>query len=256
MMNPVRPGNHRGHGLETFATTHWTQVLSARGESTEARSALAELCEAYYLPVVAFLRGDGRSPDEARELAHEFFARILDRQGFTGADPERGRFRSYLLGAVKHFVQTVRERDGRQKRGGSIEHVSLSDAGGAEGSAETTPEWDVADGRNLSPDHAFDRQWGLTVLNRALHELEQEWVNTGRAAEFEVLKPWLTGENAPYSQAEAGVQLGMSEGAIKVAVHRLRKRFREGVKREIGSTLHASAELADELRHLIAVVGG
>jgi len=246
---PPSRGPANPAGPEGFATTHWTRVLAARGDSSDAQAALGDLCAAYYPPVVAFLRGCGRSDDDARELAHEFFSRILDRQGLDGADPRRGRFRSYLLGALKHFLSAVGERERRQKRGGGREHVSLS------GGTDTSPGFEVADAAELSPDRAFDRQWALTVLERALAGLERELAAAGRGRDFEVLKPWLTGENAPYSQAEAARQLGHTEGAVKVAVHRLRKRFRAAVKTEIASTLNAAADLQDELNHLVAVLG-
>jgi DNA-directed RNA polymerase specialized sigma24 family protein len=234
----------------TFATTHWTRVLAARGDSSEAQAALSELCAAYYQPVVAFLSGNGRTDDAARELAHQFFSRILERNGLDGADPERGRFRSYLLGALKHFLHATREREERQKRGGAHEHVALRPT------TDTSPGVDPAAPISLAPDEAFDRQWAMTVLERALTAVERGVGAAGDGHEFEVLKPWLTGDCHGHSQtqADAARRLNMSEGAVKVAIHRLRKRFREAVRQEIASTLNRSADLPNELEHLLAVL--
>src|SRR5262245_8871136 len=194
----------------TFATTHWTRVLAARGDSSEAQAALSELCAAYYQPVVAFLSGNGRTDDAARELAHQFFSRILERNGLDGADPERGRFRSYLLGALKHFLHVTREREERQKRGGAQEHLPLRPA------TDTSPGVEPAAPISLVPDVAFDRQWALTVLERALTTVEGRLSEAGNAHEFEVLKPWLTGDcqGQSQTQADAARELNMSEGAV------------------------------------------
>src|SRR5262245_17874925 len=210
------------------APTQWTRVLAARGDSTEARAALSDLCAAYYQPVVAFLRGSGRTNDAARDLAHQFFAGILERNSLDGADPQRGRFRSYLLGAVKHFLHLAREREERQKRGGAKEHLALAPA------TDTSPGLDPPAPSGLTPDVLFDRQWAMTVLERALTVVERELTEAGHHREMEVLKPWLTGDCQGYAQtqADAARELSMSEGAVKVAIHRLRRRFREAVRRE------------------------
>jgi len=234
----------------TFATTHWTRVLAAQGDSMDARAALSDLCAAYYQPVIAFLCASGRTQDVARDLAHQFFTRILERNGLDGADPQRGRFRSYLLGAVKHFLHVTREHEERQKRGGTQEHLSLAPG------SDTSPGVDPPDPTGSTPDVLFDRQWATTVLERALTALENELTEAGRGREFDVLKPWLTGDGQGYGQSQADVarELKMSEGAVKVAVHRLRKRFREAVRREIASTLNSSADVPNEMQHLLAAL--
>ena len=237
-----------GSDASSFATTHWTRVLAARGDSPEAKTALSDLCAGYYQPVVAFLQGSGRTEDAAREMAHQFFARILERNGLDGADPQRGRFRSYLLGAVKNFLHADWEREERQKRGGGHEHIALAPA------TDTSPGLDPADSASTTPDMAFDRQWALTVLVRALKAVERGLADAGNTAEFEVLKPWLTGGASPQSQADAARELGMTEGAVKVAIHRLRKRFREAVRQEISSTLNSAADVPNELQHLLAAL--
>lgn len=230
-----------------FAPTRWTLVLRARGESAESRTALSELCDAYYQPVLRFLRREGRDEDSARELAHDFFQRVLAGGGFDGADPERGRFRSYLLGALKHFLADDRARAQRLKRGGGATLESLDAPAGT----DTSPSLEVASPADPNADARFDREWALTLMARALAVLQQEFAAAGKADQFEILKPWLMGETASHSQAEAARRLDLSEGAVKVTIHRLRKRFREAVRAEIAQTLREPALVDEELRHLI-----
>lgn len=244
-----------GSSTPVFATTRWTLVLRARGDSPEARRALAELCEAYWSPVFRFLRSEGRTEDMARDLAQEFFARLLARAGVEGADPDRGRFRSYLLGAVKHFLADLREREGRLKRGGGAIHESLDTGPGATGSRETELVRQIPDPRAAPSDAVFDRAWALAVMDRALHEVEVELAATGRERQFAVLKGWLAGESAGRTQADAARELGMSEGAVKVAIHRLRRRFGELIRLELLHTLPEGADPEEELRYLVEVLG-
>jgi RNA polymerase sigma-70 factor (ECF subfamily) len=240
-----------------FAPTRWTLILRTRGETPEARAALAELCEAYYQPVLRFLQCEGRDEDTARELTQDFFARILASSGFDAADPQRGRFRSYLLGALKHFLADHRKREHRLKRGGGLTAESL------EGRVTTSPvspddesSLQVADTSQPPPDASFDREWALALMARALAVLEREFTAAAKADHFEVLKPWLMGEGPSMSQAEAGQRLSLSEGAVKVMIHRLRRRFREAVRTEISQTLREPAPplVDEELRHLIAAL--
>jgi DNA-directed RNA polymerase specialized sigma24 family protein len=225
----------------SFHPTRWTLVLRSRGEGDEARAALSELCAAYYEPVTAFLRRDGRGDDAAREKAHAFFAIVLA-GGLGSPDPARGRFRSYLLGALKHFLINQRDAELTAKRGGGAEHVPLQHE------SDTSPGLPMP---GISDDTlAFDREWALTLIGRALAVLESE--SAGKPQLFETLKPWLDG-GAETSQADAARALGMSENAVKVAIHRLRTRLRELIRTEIAATVHDPAEAADELRHLIAV---
>ena len=231
-----------------FMTTHWTCVLLARGESAEARAALNELCTAYYAPVQAFLRHSVRRGESADDLTHDFFARVLTGRAFAQADPQRGRFRSYLLGAVKHFLSDMRDREQAIKRGGGAGHVRL-DLG-----TDTSPGIDVADPNAVSPEAAFEKQWALTLLDRALHQLQTELTLADKSAQFETLQPWLTG-NVEESQAAVAQSLGVNENAIKVAIHRLRRRFRELVKAEIAHTVHDPSDQERELRDLIAALG-
>jgi len=231
----------------TFATTHWTRVLAARGGSVEARAALSELCAVYYAPVVAFLRARFHDEDRARDLAHQFFERLLARDAVAGASPERGRFRSYLLGAVKHFVADLHDRDHAAKRGAGAEHLPL------EAGTDTSPGIDPPAPAGRPPELEFDRQWALTILDCAIAALAAEHDTPDLRMQFEVLKPSLTGGG---SQAELASRLGLNEGAVKVAIHRLRKRFRERVKAEIAQTVADPAQVREELSYLVTVLAG
>ncbi len=230
-----------------FRTTRWTQVIASRGESVAAKTALSDLCAAYYAPVVAFLRADGREEDAARELAHEFFARVLERQSLAGVDRARGRFRSYLLGALKHFLGDQRSRAAAVKRGGGIVSVPLGPG------TDTSPGIEIPDPSTPPSDLIFDRQWALTLLDRSLLALGAEFTSAAERAQFEALKPWLTGEPGT-PQSAVAAQLGLNENAVKVAIHRLRRRFRELVKSEIAQTVADAAEQRAELEHLIRVL--
>lgn len=226
----------------SFHTTRWTQVRSAKADSEDGRKALADLCDAYYEPVQAFLRCELRDADAAREMAHEFFARMLAGGGMAQAERTQGRFRSYLLGAVKHFLSHQREAARRLKRGGGVVPVSLDD--------EASAVRKVADAGALSPEAEFDRQWAVTVLAHALEALRQECSTDGNPAFFECVKPWLTGEAAHGDQAELAVECGMTPAALKMAIQRLKQRFRECVKVEISGTLEDAAMVEEEMRAL------
>jgi RNA polymerase sigma-70 factor (ECF subfamily) len=232
---------------EEFRTTRWTQVSRAKADSPEGRRALAELCNAYYEPVATFLRCQLREEDAARELTHTFFANILAGGAITHAKQERGRFRSYLLGAVKHFLSHHREAERRLKRGGGVKDISLNDTDAGE--ARSVPDANV-----LSPDAAFDRQWALTVVARALESLRGECVAEGRMDFFEQVKPWLTGDAARGDQAALVASCGRNANALKVAVHRLKRRFRQLLKAEVAGTLENPALVEAEMRDLFAAL--
>ncbi len=237
--------NHQTPKPGGFAPTRWTLVERTRGDSSEARTALSELCGAYYAPVVAFLRREGREESTAREVAHEFFEKVLAEASLGRVERGRGRFRNYLLGAVKHFLTNRRRAEAREKRGGDAERIAL-DAG-----TDTSPGLEIAAAATLPPDAEFDREWALALVERALTTLQEECCGDGQ---FDALKPWLTPAGAPAAQSEVAGQLGLSEGALKVAIHRLRRRFREIIRAEIAQTLHDPGELDDEMRHLVAAL--
>lgn len=233
---------------DRFAPTRWTLVLRARGDSPEAGKALGELCEAYWQPVFRFLRREGRDDDTARELTQDFFARLLARHGLEAVDPERGKFRSFLLGAVKHFLADVRKRERAIKRGSGVAPLPLESGG------STTAEIPVPDPNSGPDDAVFDREWALAVVARSVDALAAEAQAGGRAEQFLALKPWLLGEVPGVSQAEAARRLALSDGAVKVAIHRLRKRFRELVRAEIAQTVGDPTQVQDEMRYLVEVL--
>jgi RNA polymerase sigma-70 factor (ECF subfamily) len=233
-----------------FLTTRWTQVLAAKGDSTRAASALGDLCAAYYAPVHAYIAGTSHDLGDPQDLTQQFFARLLGGEGggLGGADRNKGRFRAYLLGAVKHFLADTRDRLNADRRGAQYEHVPLGTG------SDTSPVVECPASETVAADVIFDRQWGVALLARALAELEEEHGAQGKDEQFQALKPWLTGDSCGVHQADAAAQLGCSEGAVKVAIHRLRKRFREMVKAEISQTVSSEAEVREELRYLIEVV--
>jgi DNA-directed RNA polymerase specialized sigma24 family protein len=229
-----------------FVPTRWTLVLRASGDTPESRVALSELCEAYYQPVFRFLRREGRTDDAAQELTQEFFSRMLKRSDLK-ADPERGRFRSYLLGGVKHFLADQRKAANREKRGSGVEDArldaddGLGHAGAAPGHAPASDKW-------------FDRQWALAVMDRGLASVEGEFEAAGKSRQFSTLKHWLVGDTGKLSQADAAKQLDWTETALKVAVHRLRKRFREMIRAEIAQTVGEGTDVDSELRYLVEIL--
>lgn len=227
-----------------FHTTRWTRVCAAKSDSEDGRKALADLCDAYYEPVLAYLRCEVRDADAARDAAHAFFAQMLAGGGLARAEREHGRFRSYLLGAVKHFLAHQREAAQRMKRGGGVDAASLDDDEARE----------VADPRLPTPDAAFDRQWALTLLSRALGDLQRECELEGRAAVFEKLQPWLTGDAAHGDQLELAATLGMNLNSLKSQIHRLKSRFRALVKEQIAATLNEGGSIDEEMGVLLAAL--
>jgi RNA polymerase sigma-70 factor (ECF subfamily) len=228
-----------------FAPTRWTRVMAARGRDAEGVRALSDLCADYYEPVHAFVRESTDDAGAARDLTHDFFARLLTHPSLDGADPERGKFRSYLLGAVKHFLRDEWQKRQAARRGSGEMPASLD---------ATDEAAHLADERSFPSDALFDREWAIALVNRVLEDLEQECLEDGHGDLFQVLKPWLTG-NIDASQAEVAATLEISEGAVKVAIHRLRKRYREFVAAELGHTLMDPTEAAEEMQHLIRALG-
>jgi RNA polymerase sigma-70 factor (ECF subfamily) len=236
-------------GSREFATTNWSLVVAAKlGEAsqTNARKALEELCRAYWYPLYAFVRYRGYSSDDAQDLTQSFFTRIIETGGFASADPERGRFRSYLLGAMKHFLANEWHRARAQRRGGQVQFI----------------EWDALDPearyagaskQSDNPEHLFDREWALETVAGALQTLRDEMVKAGKSEQFDALKSSLTGEGES-PREEIAVRLDMSVGAVKVAVHRLRQRYRKLLRAAIAETVSNEADLNDEMRYLVAVL--
>jgi RNA polymerase sigma-70 factor (ECF subfamily) len=233
-----------------FATTHWSVVLAAgEGQSPQAQEALSRLCETYWYPLYAFVRRQGHSPHDAQDLTQEFFARLLRSHFFAAADRKRGRFRSFLLASLKHFLMHEWEKARALKRGGGqiLIHLDLKDGETRFGLEPAEP---------MTADQVFERRWALTVLEAVLERLRQDYAASGQDRLFEELKPALTGERALASYVELGRGLGMSEGAVKVAVHRLRQRYGELLREEIAHTVASPEEIEEELRHLLATLSG
>ena len=223
-------------------TTHWTHVLSTRGESAAARQSLQELCERYYAPVFAFVESYTRHHQNARDWTHAFFATLLEGRSLDSVIRERGKFRSYLLGAVKHFLADERAKQKAEKRGGLVSHISVDFV--AESQTESATH------SAIPSDAYFDRHWAMTILQHSLTDLEIE-LGREHAAKFELLRPWLSGDSIELSQADLAARLGVSTEVVKTTIHRWRKRFREIVKGHIGSTVANASEVDDELGYLI-----
>ena len=231
-----------------FATTHWSVVLAAKsGGSPPADDAMEKLCRAYWPPLYAYIRREGHSATDAQDLTQEFFARLLAKDYLQHLRHQEGKFRSFLLTFVKHFLSDERDKAGAQKRGGGKTFVSLD---------ETSAEERCLDApvQGLSPDQIYDRRWAQTVMERALSRLREEHVAGGKAALFEQLKDIQPGEHGAASYAEIGARLGLAEGTIASTVHRLRKRHREIVREEIAHTVARPEEIDEEIRNLLAVL--
>jgi RNA polymerase sigma factor (sigma-70 family) len=237
-----------GPALSHFATTHWSIVLSAGDrDSPQAHEALASLCQTYWYPLYAFIRRQGFSAEESQDLTQEFFARLLEKDFLATVNRDKGRFRSFLLAACKHFLANERDRAGAKKRGGDQRFISI-DLPDAENRYSLEPA------HELTPEKLFERRWVLTLLEQVLTQLREETAQAGKADLFDLLKTYLTGEGNQTSHRQTGEELGMSEGAVKVAVHRLRKRYRELLREEIAKTMNESDSVEDEIRHLFAAL--
>ena len=240
-------------GPNSFATTHWSIVVaagrSAKGGSPESAAALADLCNRYWYPLYIFVRRRVADLDEARDLTQEFFARLLEKNTLALADPERGRFRSFLLTAFKHFLINEWEKSRAQKRGGGRKALAFDfDSKEAQIALEPQHTW--------TPERLYERHWALTLLEQVLAQLRREYHKGGKSKLFAQLKVFLVGESAAASHAEAAERLGMTEGAVKVAAHRLRKRYRELLRQEVGQTVANESEIDDEIRALFRSLEG
>jgi RNA polymerase sigma-70 factor (ECF subfamily) len=232
-----------------FTTTEWSLVLAAAGrDDVRGREALGRLCQVYWYPLYAFVRRQGHGPQDAQDMTQEFFLRLLEKDYLGDVDRLKGKFRSFLLAALKHFLSKQRARDRTLKRGGGRALLPL-DTLSAEDRYRREPEV------NATPERLFERRWALTLLDRVLTRLSEEYDTTGKRAVFAQLQGCLTGgrDSPPY--AELAVKLGMTEGAVKVAVHRLRQRYRGVLRDEIAQTVADPAEINDEIRQLFAALG-
>ena len=233
---------------DSFATTRWTLVLTAAADgSSQARGAMAELCALYWYPLYAFIRRKGHDADQAQDLTQGFFARILERNIVGTADPQRGRFRSYLLGALQHFLADEHDRSRALKRGGG--HTTLSrDIETAEQRYALEPTHDT------TPERLFDRKWAATVITLVMADLARQYTAQGNARVFERLKPFLVSDPVDRTQAEAAAEIGMTPAAARVALHRMRQRYGELLRDHIARTVASPAEVDDEIRDLFAAI--
>ena len=235
-------------GAGRFATTHWSVVLTAgRPGSAHYQQALETLCRTYWFPLYAYLRRRGYDGAQAEDHTQAFFAYLLARHGLRLADPKRGKFRSFLLGALKHFLANERARAQAQKRGGNQTILSL-DLDKAESQYALEPR------DELSPERLFERSWALTVLERAMARLQAEATTPKKKKLFECLKTYLTADKSSIRYHDAAEQLGMSDGAVKTAVHRLRRRYRELLREEIAQTVSTEDQIDEEIRDLFAAL--
>jgi RNA polymerase sigma-70 factor (ECF subfamily) len=226
-------------------------VVAAKSDEaseTRARAALEELCRAYWYPLYAFVRYRGYSSEDAQDLTQSFFARIIETGGLASADPARGRFRSYLLGALKHFLVNEWHRARAQKRGGRARLIEWDALDPEARYAEASTQLD-------NPEQLFDREWALETVAGALQTLRDEMVKAGKREQFDALKGSLTGEDK-LPREEIAARLNMNEGAVKVAVHRLRQRYRTLLRAAVAETVSCEADLDDEMRYLVEVLRG
>ncbi len=243
-MSPASSGN------ANFNTTRWSLVVAAaQSPSPQARAALEELCGNYWYAVYAFVRRRGEQVDNARDLTQEFFSRLLEKDYLQAADRERGRFRTFLLTAVSRFLSNERERACAQKRGGDAITLSLDfERGEQRYQQEPIDHW--------TAERIFDRRWALTLLDQAMAQLKQDYTDSGKGGLFNELKMFLTGDSGAPAYEESGRRLEMSAGAVKVAVHRLRQKYRESLRQLIAQTVAAEDDIESELHVLLAALRG
>ena len=230
------------------ATTQWSQVLAARdGTDTEARAALESLCQTYWQPLYAYIRHQGADPDEARDLTQGFFAEFLEKDLLADVDPEKGRFRAFLLASLRHFLAHQRRSARTLKKGGGTHTLSLDTDVGEMGYALQSSE-------QLTPIDVFEQRWATAVLERAMTRLQHDTAASGDASHFERLTPYLTGTEPQTPYSDVAEALRITEGAVATAVHRLRQRYGKCLRTEIAETVADPSQVDDELRHLLATV--
>ena len=231
-----------------FTTTHWSVILTARTTgSPDAAAAMEKLCQAYWYPLYAYVRRRGHEPEDARDLTQSYFLRLLENDYVAQADPAKGKFRSFLLVTLNHFLSDARERERAIKRGGGRTIVSL-DAMDAEERFRCEPR------DSTTPERLFERRWAMTLLDRAARRVREEFVEAGKEDVFNVLQVFQPGEQTALSYAEAAARLGLGEAAVKTLIHRLRRRHRELVREEVAQTVSSTQEVEEELRQMIAVL--
>ena len=233
-----------------FATTHWSVVLAAGGRAgSHCAEALQSLCQTYWFPLYAFVRRQGVQPDEALDLTQGFFARLLEKQWLTAADPELGRFRNFLMASIRHFMSNEWACQRAKKRGGGHCHLSLDIE-----DAETRYRLEPADDR--SPEQVYERQWALAVLDRVMAELRSDYAARGKSEQFDLLKGCLALGSKERSYTKTAEHLNTTEGAVRVMVHRLKQQYRDILRRQIAQTVSSAEEVESEIRHLFQALAG
>ncbi|MBI4664145.1 MAG: sigma-70 family RNA polymerase sigma factor [Verrucomicrobia bacterium] len=236
-------------GPRDFRTTHWSVVLEAgKGGSSNAPQAMAELCRTYWYPLYAYVRRRGHSAHDAEDLTQEFFARLLEKEYLEGITREGGKFRSFLLTAVKRFLANQWERSQAQKRGGGETIVSIDETIG-----ESRYQIELPD--KATPEELFERSWAVALIDQVFRRLQDDYRGCGKSELFDRLQSFLSGDKRLIPYAEVGASLEMSDGAVKVAVHRLRKRYGELLREEIAHTVSSPEEVNEEIRHLLVALG-
>jgi len=246
-LDAIGPTAAGHHGAVAFTTTHWSVVLQAQGESPAAQEALEKLCRTYWRPVYSFIRREGTGLDEAEDLTQSFFALLLERRNFDAVRKEKGRLRSYLLTSLKHFLVSEHRRAVTLKRGKGQRLVLLEELSANERSGIEPTD-------HLSADRLYERRWALTLMEQVLRRLKNEYDTAGNSELFDSLKQLLADEVEAPSRAEIGLRLGMTENAVRQALHRLRQRYQLLLREEISHTVAVASDVEDELRHLIAVL--
>lgn len=229
-----------------FPNTSWTQITMAQGKDTTARASLEAFCKLYWAPLYAFARRNGMTPVEAEDTTQSFFIHLLGDATLSSADKDKGKLRSYLLGAMKNFMHNWRRAENTVKRGGRMTRVEF-DASEVEAVCATAKQ----DG--LTPDAFYERRWAVTLLDLAMRDLENEQMRAGKANSFAVLSEYLMMHGKEADHSIAAQKLGMNDGAVRVAVHRLRKRYRELVRMHVAATVGSEEEVDEELRHLLSL---
>lgn len=245
----MNPQNGPDSKAGVFATTHWSVVFAARdGDSTVALGAMESLCRDYWRPVYSFVRRSGVAAEDAQDLTQEFFGKFIEKEWIAHLQDHRGRFRSFVLTFLKHFLSDARDRAGALKRGGGMRFMSLDEI-----QDEESHTFEPAE--TLTPDQVFERRWAQTLMERAVARLREQYMSEGKGALFEALKDVEPGERGEVTYEGIGAKLGMSAGAIKSSMHRMRLRHRECLRREIALTVGGAEDVDEEIQHLMLALG-